>query len=707
MFAEEEALEEQETSPIYYVFSSTESYLGCIDKPSVDSLTNGGARRRGHVLVLEDEQGFAPEASFGNKVEDNIKLLALNGSIVTMEPSRFIETFGIDWDPSIDTYGKALRRSAEVEQALEALRPDFGPSHHEDADSALDAEAERLGGQYIGYLMVAKSYTAHPTVTAIDMVEKFLSGEPSRWQGESEGEKKTREAVLQGSLSAREALENAETDAMCARLVLLAMDYQWRVVSTSKWIDAEARKKIAGSRRSKDVKRTFQTYVNALMKQQRGETGEVNALSIALRELRNRPLVYGGRELEVAIQRQPHIVDRMLKGWETDTRKAGVILDCLLGSVIEEQRHRLAKEAEAKKKREAQLEKERIERERQREEEKRAARAEREKNRAIPLREGELIALAEKSLTEVGASESVWDKMIGLVALIDPSNKQVSERKRRRELTELGARAVRYIKENPKKCPQDKYVKRILQGKTDNPFTSVLSNNRLAESFCGVLARELADDGSQNPIADSSWQQQSAEKPTLTDSRHAAQVDFDSPGYTLLICKGIYSCEKKHHTIVSATGYITSLKGRPISINVNHCLDCNTFFISQNEYEHYRDVYGPVLGNFEFSSFRSGSGHSFDDFADRSILNLCGYSVSQADGYTADERQLILANILDRGIVSKPRLINYLEFFIRVNRNAANKRTAVKKWSDDLNWVRNYRINAQRKFRVSSIKRAR
>ncbi len=692
----------QEQGQGYYVFSSAGNYLGSVDQAVSNVLIVDGARKQNRVLVLCPGQYFDREVFTRHSVSGKIMLLALDGNFIAVKPSRFVEMFGIEWDPSIHTYGEALRRGAEIERTLDELRDG-------EEKSALEKEAERLDSNHFdNHVIIAKRYAAHPSGRAIGVVETFLSEDPSPWQPKNKAEKETRESVLQGVMSVREVLENAQENSMCARLVLLAVSDEWRNKATSKWLLNEAKQRVISRGCSKSDKQTISKYVQALIQQRNGKRGELDALSVAKSELRKRPFAYGNRNLAQAILREPNTVDLALKGWETDTCKSGVIIDCLIDAVEEERRERLEKERIVAEERRAQLEREKAEREKRREEEKRIARAKKEENKPAPLREGELIKLAERSLVDVGANEAVKVKMIRMVSPIDPSNKQLDKRSKRQLAAGLGARAVRFIKANPKKFSDDRYGKRILKGKTDNPYTSILSNNRLAASLCDVLAMELTEADRRNFVASPSGQrQQKTDEPKGPKPKNEAHVDFDSPGYTLFICKGIFACEKKHHTIVPATGYITSLKGRPIGINVNHCLDCNTFFISQNEYEHYRDVYGPVLGNFEFSSFRSGSGHSFDDFADRSILNLCGYSVSQADGYTADERQLILANILDRGIVSKPRLINYLEFFIRVNRNAVNKRTAVKKWSDDLNWVRNYRINAQRKFRVSSIRRAR
>lgn len=186
-----------------------------------------------------------------------------------------------------------------------------------------------------------------------------------------------------------------------------------------------------------------------------------------------------------------------------------------------------------------------------------------------------------------------------------------------------------------------------------------------------------------------------------------AEVSFDGSEYVLYICKGTITCRKNDHHIVSVTGILVSLSGRQIRINVNYCIDCNLFFINYSEYKYYRDIYGALLGNFSVRKYHGYSESGYNGLAEESILRICGYTVNQADGLTSHQRQLILANMMDRNIISKYRIIEYLQFFINNSRYRYNMRLANKKWSDDLQWVREYRVDKQRHFVIDSIKKYR
>ena len=130
------------------------------------------------------------------------------------------------------------------------------------------------------------------------------------------------------------------------------------------------------------------------------------------------------------------------------------------------------------------------------------------------------------------------------------------------------------------------------------------------------------------------------------------------------------------------------------------------YFINYSEYKHYRDLHGTLLGNFLFKNSNGRTiASSYAELAEESVLRICGYTVSQSENLKPYERRMILGNIMDRKILRKDEILGYLDFFINNSRNRSNMRVAVKKWSDDQEWVRNYNIDFQRTFFIGDIKR--
>ena len=196
-------------------------------------------------------------------------------------------------------------------------------------------------------------------------------------------------------------------------------------------------------------------------------------------------------------------------------------------------------------------------------------------------------------------------------------------------------------------------------------------------------------------------------KPRSTDSETSDEISFDRSENILYICKGTISCERKQHKIISAAGILTSLEGKPVKIDVQYCTSCKMYFINQDTYRDYRQKFGDLLGNFAFRNNNSAKGNGPDGWTDESVLKLCGYNVGKKNNLSEEKRRLILKNIMIRNILPKYRIEEYLEFFIRLNKDDRDKIMAVRKWKADLNWVRSFNIDQQRQFWIKEIRKAR
>ncbi len=171
---------------------------------------------------------------------------------------------------------------------------------------------------------------------------------------------------------------------------------------------------------------------------------------------------------------------------------------------------------------------------------------------------------------------------------------------------------------------------------------------------------------------------------------------------TLYVHKGLLKCERDHHSIKQATAIMINKYGKDIKLNVSYCSDCKKYFIHYDIYKHYREVYGPILGNIKLSKN--------DDFynigyslAEESPLRLCGYSVNQSDDLSQSERQLIIQSCIESGGMTKKSIIQLLRWFVEVNGNKNGNELARQKWKEDLDFVLNYNIDDQEKHQIKNI----
>lgn len=184
------------------------------------------------------------------------------------------------------------------------------------------------------------------------------------------------------------------------------------------------------------------------------------------------------------------------------------------------------------------------------------------------------------------------------------------------------------------------------------------------------------------------------------------EIDFSRNGNILYIVRGRIGCQIKKHKIESATGYLRTLREYPVKLNVQHCIKCNRFFISLDEFIHYRDVYGGgiLLGSIRIDLSRDTAGFGTRVWGKESPLHMCGYNVNQQQDLSNIERRKILKMIMDYKILSKGEIMEYLHFFIRQRANLSNMEEAIKRWDDDLNWLRDYGIISQNKYNLYGVK---
>jgi len=93
--------------------------------------------------------------------------------------------------------------------------------------------------------------------------------------------------------------------------------------------------------------------------------------------------------------------------------------------------------------------------------------------------------------------------------------------------------------------------------------------------------------------------------------------------------------------------------------------------------------------------FRSYSDACFSGCRDESVLKSYGYSVAKNAGMSNLQRQRLLAEMVDLGIVSNSYIMAMLDWFINMHNGAAYD-DARTKWSMDMQFIREYKANPNR-----------
>jgi hypothetical protein len=140
----------------------------------------------------------------------------------------------------------------------------------------------------------------------------------------------------------------------------------------------------------------------------------------------------------------------------------------------------------------------------------------------------------------------------------------------------------------------------------------------------------------------------------------------------------------------------------PVPIPVYYQRSSQTYFINEVTYTDARVKYGLPYLRLRIATLEEASG-VFGNLKQHSELNLLGYSVGANSGMDAPNRQALLAEIIDSGVLSKPEIINHLEWLIQTRSSNLYMDNAVSEWSSDLKFVYRYKADNQRTIWVSAF----
>lgn len=98
---------------------------------------------------------------------------------------------------------------------------------------------------------------------------------------------------------------------------------------------------------------------------------------------------------------------------------------------------------------------------------------------------------------------------------------------------------------------------------------------------------------------------------------------------------------------------------------------------------------GDSIGDTERQSYEDGILDP-SEWDEESYLRGQGYTVSQTEGLTDAQRQVILANVLDSKMMTKNQIIDHLEKMINLRKTRPQYFLAISKWEKDIAFVKGY-----------------
>lgn len=180
----------------------------------------------------------------------------------------------------------------------------------------------------------------------------------------------------------------------------------------------------------------------------------------------------------------------------------------------------------------------------------------------------------------------------------------------------------------------------------------------------------------------------------------------------------VLKCRNQKHNIQDIQAIITSIgkhgTANRIRISAGYCPECNMYFIMESIYKKIRRTGIPICRTMDEKTYRKEDPINrkispYNALAQESVLKQFGYNVNQTDDLTADQRESILAAIVDYNVLTKSEIISYLEYFINNRKNQKNPdgsqkyRIAISKWTEDRKYISEYKTGTFKKVNVARV----
>lgn len=191
----------------------------------------------------------------------------------------------------------------------------------------------------------------------------------------------------------------------------------------------------------------------------------------------------------------------------------------------------------------------------------------------------------------------------------------------------------------------------------------------------------------------------------ITDTTHAWRIieendDTSDIPYLntdkVVIVSNKWECLRNGHHLLTKDKKIRLLDDdnylHDIVIQVGLCLECNRYYIYSTI---FKQLILNRLGagcNIIGTQFRLPEGNTigihFQEYGNmrtESILKVCGYHVGNYSSLSKNERLRILRDIIDKQLLTKQEVLNYLNHFITVNgKRSADMSQAISEWEEDM-----------------------
>lgn len=168
-----------------------------------------------------------------------------------------------------------------------------------------------------------------------------------------------------------------------------------------------------------------------------------------------------------------------------------------------------------------------------------------------------------------------------------------------------------------------------------------------------------------------------------------------------------YSMICHNHFIKPLRGIVQLLTKENIQIKyeiyVGYCSECDLYYCFKDDYLEMYKHGTPLCVVYNEETNENKNKISTFQYKSQSVLNAMGYSVGMEADLSSVERQDIIATALHNKLFEIHDLISFLNWLIQTRKTQSKYNNAVKRWKEDLEFVKQYEIENREKVNIDGI----
>lgn len=184
-----------------------------------------------------------------------------------------------------------------------------------------------------------------------------------------------------------------------------------------------------------------------------------------------------------------------------------------------------------------------------------------------------------------------------------------------------------------------------------------------------------------------------------TDNFHEEEYEtnvLDINFYSVIVLSNTYKCSSEHQTkdlvgripILDQHGKLTYKE-----VNLSYCYSCKKITMLRSDFNRiHENIMCKIVD--ETSILQETQNDSFGTLNKEHLIKQYGYNVQAKKNLSSKQRQIILATLIEADILNRREIINHIEWTMQNHKNKPSSQQAIRKWTEDIEFVRNYKIGS-------------